>query len=133
MIKDCTGKDIEECINELRRKKKLVIKRKPVVLTATSPQSTEHKTVKQKDKEHKQAAKFAKKNGLPPIQPRSSFERLYDMFMDDYTEVNKKRAKKSLPELSVVEYAKIMNIDMQNPLSLMKYKPGKIDWDRVLK
>lgn len=131
-IKDCTGKDIEECINELRKKKKLVIKRKPVVLTAT-PQNTEHKTTKQKDKEHKQAAKLAKKNGLSPIQPRSNFERLYDMFMDDYTEVNKKRTKKSLPELSVAEYAKIMNVDMQDPLSLMKYKPGKIDWEEVLK
>ena len=55
------------------------------------------------------------------------------MFMDDYTEVNKKRTKKSLPELSVAEYAKIMNVDMQDPLSLMKYKPGKIDWEEVLK
>lgn len=70
---------------------------------------------------------------LPPIQPRGNFERQYDLFMDDYTEVNKKRTKKSLPELSVAEYAKIMNIDMQDPLSLLKYKPGKIDWEKVLK
>ena len=130
-IKDCTGKDIVDCINELRRKKKLIIKIKPTTFVAGS--TPEYKSTKQKDKEHKQTAKLAKKNGLSPIQPRSNFERLYDMFMDDYTEVNKKRTKESLPELSVVEYAKIMNVDMQNPLSLMKYKPGAIDWEKTLK
>ena len=96
-------------------------------------QNPEYKTTKQKDKEHKKAAKLAKKNGLPPIQPRGNFERQYDLFMDDYTEVNKKRNKKSLPELSISEYAQIVNVDMQDPLSLLKYKPGQIDWDKTLK
>lgn len=132
-IKDCTGKDIEQCLNEYRRKKKLVIKRKPVVLAASPQNTAEHKTTKQKDKEHKKAAKLTKKNGLSPIQPRSNFERQYDLFMDDYTEVNKKRNKKSLPELSISEYAQIVNVDMQDPLSLLKYKPGQIDWDKTLK
>jgi hypothetical protein len=131
-IKDCTGRDIIECINELRKKKKFIIKRKPVVLEAASKDEG-YKTTKQKDKEHKQAAKWAKKNGLPPIQPRSNFERLYDMFMDDFMKVNKKRSKKNLPDLTLAEFAAIMGVDMQSMSSLQKYKPGHIDWEKTLK
>jgi len=133
LLKDCTGKDVVECINELRRKKKLIIKRKPITLTAANPDEELKKTCKQKDKEHKAAAKFAQKNGLGPIQPRSDFERLYDMFIDDFNKVNKKRTQKNLPELSVMEFAAKANIDMQNALSLMTYIPGSIDWETMLK
>lgn len=130
-IKDCTGKDIVNCINELRKKKKFIIKRKPIVLVAES--ESEDKNTKQKDKEHKQAAKIAKKNGLAPIEPRREFERQYDLFMDDLHKINKKRLENFQPELSIIEFAQLVNVDMQNPLSLINYEPGQIDWKKTLK
>lgn len=130
-IKDCTGKDIVECINELRKKKRFILKRKPIVLSSES--QNENKTSKQKDNEHKKIAKITKKNNLPPIQPRNNFEQQYDLFMDDLTTINKKRKQKNLPELTIVDYAQINNLDLQNPLSFYEYKPGQIDWEKVLK
>lgn len=130
-IKDCTGKDIVDCINELRRKKKLIIKMKPSTFVAGS--TSEYKSTKQKDKEHKQAAIKAKRNGLSPIEQRGDFERQYDLFMDDLKAINKKRAEISKPELSIIEYAQLTNIDMHNPLSLLNYEPGKINWEKALK
>lgn len=134
LLKDCTGKDVVKCINELRRKKKLIVKRKPITFVAPDPDVEIKKTCKQKDKEHKAAVKYARKNDLGPIEPRSDFERLYDMFIDDFNKVNKKRVQKKLPELSMMEYAAKVNVDIQNPLSLAgHYKPGIIDWETMLK
>ena len=130
-IKDCTGKDIVDCINELRRKKKLIIKMKPTTFVAGS--TPEYKSTKQKDKEHKQTAIKAKRNGLSPIEQRGDFERQYDLFMDDLKTINKRRMGISKPELSIIEYAQLTDIDMQNPLSLLNYEPGKIDWEKTLK
>ena len=53
--------------------------------------------------------------------------------MDDLTTINKKRKQKNLPELTIVDYAQINNLDLQNPLSFYEYKPGQIDWEKVLK
>ena len=38
-----------------------------------------------------------------------------------------------MKELSIIEYAQLTNIDMHNPLSLLNYEPGKINWEKALK
>lgn len=122
LLMDCTGKDIVECINKYKKKKIIVIqkKEKTIVLKASNPEEELHKTSKQKENEYKQAVKFAKKNGMT-IYPRTEIEVLRDKFIDDFNTYNKNLKKKNESEISMQEYAKLCNIDINNPLSLYEY------------
>lgn len=118
-LKDCTGKEITACIDELRRKKKFVVKRKAEVLAAGAGNA-------------KGAKAAGKKIGMP-IQPQNDFETLYELFLKDFKKANERRGGEGLRELSLSEFAEIMSVDTSDPLSLKKYKPGKIDWEKTLK
>ncbi len=131
---DCTGKDIVECINKYRRKKIILKKKSPatIVFKASKPADMFDKTAKQKEKEYKKEVKFAKKHGYT-IQPRNDFDRIRDGFIDDFNELNKKLHKENKPGITLAEFAVMANVDLDNMITLLDYKPGKTDWYKKLK
>lgn len=95
-VKDCTGLEITDCINEFRPKKKIVIiKRKP-----------------------KMPKPIKEDPGLKAL--RKNMEN----FNNDFESINEKRIEKGLEPITVKDFGAAFNIDPQDPFSVMKYNPS---------
>lgn len=103
-VKDCTGLEITECINEFRPKKKVVVVRKIV-----------------KPKPIKKSPMF------------KAMEKSIDKFQKDYASINEKRAAKNLDPISLIDFAAAFDIDIKDTLSVLKYNPSAKDLNKFLK
>lgn len=95
-VKDCTGLEITDCINEFRPIKKIVVVRK---------------------------VKVPKPIKKAPIV--KAMEKSINKFNEDFATINKKRSQKGLDPISIETFAATFNIDSGNTLSVLTYVPSQ--------
>lgn len=108
IYKDYTGKNIVECLELLKEKKKAVVikKQKTVVYF---PLNTTKKERKEKIAQIKE-------------RDKAIYDRVEKIFMEDFNNFNKKLKQQGEKEISLIEFAKICNVDILCAESLAGYK-----------